>query len=162
MEVGDLTGTAMKNKLALSIFPFRNISDIPEGAELKEITDPERLKHVEPGIQVYEMAWTNKDRIAGRPLLIKWRGYAKPVNDQVKQPIKIEMWQKVLGEDKEFVFWHTVKISYPTRDRLRGKRKDGDASALAYKRCGQCLTKCPNNVPIIQRLAETVELLVGK
>ena len=41
------------------------------------------------------------------------------------------------------------------------KRKNGDVSALACKRCGECLAKCPNNVPITQRLAETAELLAG-
>jgi predicted aldo/keto reductase-like oxidoreductase len=38
-------------------------------------------------------------------------------------------------------------------------RKDGDLSALACKRCGKCLAKCPNRVPIIQRLEETADLL---
>ena len=42
------------------------------------------------------------------------------------------------------------------------KRRNGDASALVCKRCGECLAKCPNEVPIIQRLAETAELLAGK
>ena len=42
------------------------------------------------------------------------------------------------------------------------KRKAGDASALACKKCGQCLDKCPNGVPIIQRLEETAELLATR
>ena len=41
------------------------------------------------------------------------------------------------------------------------KHKDGDKSALACKKCGKCLTKCPNNIPIIDQLAETAELLTG-
>ena len=42
--------------------------------------------------------------------------------------------------------------------RLRKDRK-GDHSALACTRCGTCLPKCPNNIPIIEQLAETARLL---
>ena len=42
--------------------------------------------------------------------------------------------------------------------RLR-RRKDGDASAFACRRCGACLPKCPNDIPIIEQLAATAELL---
>ena len=41
------------------------------------------------------------------------------------------------------------------------RNKDGDKSALACKRCGQCLSKCPNDVPIIEQLAEAAELLAS-
>ncbi len=37
--------------------------------------------------------------------------------------------------------------------------KNGDKSALACVECGECLPKCPNNVPIIEQLQETAELL---
>ena len=43
-------------------------------------------------------------------------------------------------------------------DGLR-KRREGDGSALECTRCGRCLPKCPNDVPIMERLAETAELL---
>jgi len=39
--------------------------------------------------------------------------------------------------------------------------RDGDKSALACKKCGKCLPKCPNNVPIIEQLAETADMLAG-
>ena len=39
------------------------------------------------------------------------------------------------------------------------KHKEGDKSALACRRCGQCLPKCPNAVPIIEQLAQAAELL---
>lgn len=42
--------------------------------------------------------------------------------------------------------------------RLRS-RPDGDHSALACRKCGKCLSRCPNNVDIVERLAETAELL---
>ena len=42
--------------------------------------------------------------------------------------------------------------------RLR-KHRDGDRSALACQQCGQCLPKCPNDIPIIDQLAETARLL---
>jgi len=41
------------------------------------------------------------------------------------------------------------------------RHKDGDKSALACKKCGKCLSKCPNNVPIIEQLTEAAELLAG-
>lgn len=37
--------------------------------------------------------------------------------------------------------------------------KDGSTAASACKRCGKCLPKCPNKIPIIDQLAETAELL---
>jgi len=42
--------------------------------------------------------------------------------------------------------------------RLR-KHRDGDRSAFACTQCGACLPKCPNDIPIIEQLAETAELL---
>ena len=39
------------------------------------------------------------------------------------------------------------------------KRREGDASALACRRCGKCLARCPNEVPIIEQLEETAALL---
>jgi hypothetical protein len=37
--------------------------------------------------------------------------------------------------------------------------KDHGKSAVLCKKCGKCLPKCPNDVPIIQRLRETASLL---
>ena len=45
--------------------------------------------------------------------------------------------------------------------RLRRHRK-GDRSALACTQCGECLPKCPANIPIIEQLAETANLLARK
>jgi predicted aldo/keto reductase-like oxidoreductase len=42
--------------------------------------------------------------------------------------------------------------------RLR-RRKDGDASAFACRKCGACLPKCPNRIAIIDQLARTADLL---
>jgi predicted aldo/keto reductase-like oxidoreductase len=39
------------------------------------------------------------------------------------------------------------------------KGKEGDKSALACKKCGACVPKCPNKVKIIQQLAETAKRL---
>ena len=39
---------------------------------------------------------------------------------------------------------------------------DADKSALACKKCGRCLPKCPSKVPIIKQLAETAKLLSKK
>jgi len=39
------------------------------------------------------------------------------------------------------------------------KHKEGDRSAGACKRCGECLPKCPNKVPIIDQLQEVAATL---
>jgi len=39
------------------------------------------------------------------------------------------------------------------------KNKDGDMSAMACKQCGVCLEKCPNEIQIIDQLAETAKTL---
>ncbi|KPK79264.1 MAG: hypothetical protein AMJ81_13530 [Phycisphaerae bacterium SM23_33] len=39
------------------------------------------------------------------------------------------------------------------------KRRSGDRSALACTKCGKCLPKCPNDVPIIEQLELTAALL---
>jgi uncharacterized protein len=36
---------------------------------------------------------------------------------------------------------------------------DNNMSGHVCKKCGKCLPKCPNNVPIIERLAESARLL---
>ena len=50
-----------------------------------------------------------------------------------------------------------------SRQAFSGLRKstEGDQSALACQKCGKCLPKCPNDVPIIEQLEETAELLSG-
>jgi predicted aldo/keto reductase-like oxidoreductase len=47
------------------------------------------------------------------------------------------------------------------RTRFKSLHKDpqGDKSALACKKCGKCLPKCPNKVPIIEQLVQTARLL---
>ncbi len=42
--------------------------------------------------------------------------------------------------------------------RLR-KHRDGDKSALVCRQCGACLDKCPNDIPIVEQLAQTAKLL---
>ncbi len=43
-------------------------------------------------------------------------------------------------------------------ERLR-RDKNGDKSALACVKCGKCMPKCPNDVPIIAQLEEAASLL---
>ena len=45
------------------------------------------------------------------------------------------------------------------RYQLLVKHKEGDRSALACKRCGRCLPKCPNKIAIIDQLVEVGEKL---
>lgn len=45
------------------------------------------------------------------------------------------------------------------RFRHMKNNKDGDRSALACKACGVCLSSCPNDIPIIEQLSQTAELL---
>jgi len=56
---------------------------------------------------------------------------------------------------------HYFGLLGPARQGFRHLREapQGDRSALACKRCGKCLPKCPNNVPIIDQLVLTAELL---
>jgi len=43
--------------------------------------------------------------------------------------------------------------------RALRNHRDGDRSALACRRCGRCLPKCPNDVSIMDQLTETASLL---
>jgi predicted aldo/keto reductase-like oxidoreductase len=54
--------------------------------------------------------------------------------------------------------WGLTEAAQTGFARLRD-HKDGDRSALACRRCGRCLPKCPNDVPIIEQLAKTGEVL---
>ncbi len=57
-------------------------------------------------------------------------------------------------------FFGLVEASRARYRRLRDHR-DGNKSALVCRRCESCLPKCPNNVPIIDQLAMTAEMLGG-
>jgi len=65
---------------------------------------------------------------------------------------------------RNFLFLNHAKLwglERLSQRRFRGLRrhKRGDQSALACKKCGLCLPKCPNEIPIIDQLMETAELL---
>jgi len=55
-------------------------------------------------------------------------------------------------------FFGLVDMSKQGFRALR-ERKETDRSALACVKCGKCLPKCPNDIPIIDQLMETAELL---
>ena len=55
-------------------------------------------------------------------------------------------------------FLGTVAFARRRFGQLR-RRRSGDASADACVRCGKCVPKCPNNIPIIEQLAETASML---
>ncbi len=42
------------------------------------------------------------------------------------------------------------------------RHRQGDRSALACTQCGACLPKCPNDIAIIEQLAETAELMAKR
>ena len=56
---------------------------------------------------------------------------------------------------------HYFGLLENSRKRFEGlqARAQGDASALACERCGECLPKCPNGIAIMDQLSETAELL---
>ncbi len=73
-------------------------------------------------------------------------GYCMPCEHGVDIPANLEL----LNQARFF-----GRIQY-TRASYAGlkTRAEGDASAAACKRCGACLPKCPNDVPIIKELRE--------
>jgi len=78
-------------------------------------------------------------------------GYCMPCPAGVNIPENLVL----LSRAKLFGLTDYARAMY---DRL-ARRRAGDASAKACKRCGACLPKCPNDVPIIDLLAETAETL---
>ena len=78
-------------------------------------------------------------------------GYCMPCPSGVDIPGNLTQ----LSRARLFELTEYAKQSF---GRMR-KRRDGDRSALACRRCGECLPKCPNDVAIMDLLAETAELL---
>jgi len=78
-------------------------------------------------------------------------GYCMPCPSGVDIPGNFLLWNQAryLG----LVRWARKRFR-----TLRTSRR-GDRSALACKQCGQCLPKCPNDIPIIEQLAATAKLL---
>ncbi len=78
-------------------------------------------------------------------------GYCMPCPHGVNIPQNFLLWNQAryLGLKR----WARARFK-----RLR-ERRGGDASALACRQCGQCLPKCPNDIPIIEQLAATAKLL---
>ena len=56
---------------------------------------------------------------------------------------------------------HYFGLLEDSRRRFQSLRAkvQGDASALACRRCGMCLPKCPNDIAIMDQLSETADLL---
>ncbi len=104
---------------SVAVVPFQSISDMPKDSKLKEITDPKVLKGLEPGIEVYEVSWNDKDERTGEFVVRIWRGYIRPIDDQTKQLLKFERWHKDPLVDKEAVFERVFTLSYPTTDQVR-------------------------------------------
>jgi len=78
-------------------------------------------------------------------------GYCMPCPEGVDIPQNLML----LSRARLFGLVDSAKTLF---ERLR-RRRDGDRSALACKKCRACLPKCPNSVPITDLLDETAELL---
>jgi len=78
-------------------------------------------------------------------------GYCMPCPQGVNIPQNFMLWNQ--AEYLGLVRW--------ARQRYKGlaEGRRGDRSAAACKRCGQCLPKCPNDIPIIEQLAATAAKL---
>jgi hypothetical protein len=78
-------------------------------------------------------------------------GYCMPCPHGVKVPENFLLFNQAR-------FFGLLEASSKRFAALRDS-KEGDGSALACRRCGSCLSKCPNDVPIIEQLDETAALL---
>ena len=81
-------------------------------------------------------------------------GYCMPCPSGVNIPQNFLLWNQ--AEYLGLVKWVRARF----RMLQRGRR--GDRSAFACKQCGQCLPKCPNEIPIIEQLAATAKGLGRK
>lgn len=78
-------------------------------------------------------------------------GYCMPCSNGIDIPGNL----RILSQAKLLGLWEQGITIFK---RYR-QHADGDMSAMACTKCGRCLPKCPNDIPIIDRLAETVGLL---
>ena len=81
--------------------------------------------------------------------------YHIPVRATESHGVKIPENFALLNQARLFGLWELSKSGF----RNLQKNPDDDCSALACQQCGECLPKCPINVPIIDQLQETAELL---
>ena len=78
-------------------------------------------------------------------------GYCMPCPHGVNIPVNLDR----LNRARLFGLVESARQDF----RILRELRDGDQSALACKQCGSCLPKCPNDVPTIELLAQTAELL---
>ena len=78
-------------------------------------------------------------------------GYCMPCPHGVDIPLNLTLYNQ--GK-----YFGMTRLSKRRFKQLK-ENPAGDQSALSCKKCGQCLAKCPNDIPIIDQLAKTVELL---
>ena len=78
-------------------------------------------------------------------------GYCTPCPHGVDIPENFRLLNRVR-------FFGQIELAKRWYERLRNER-DGNRSAEVCKKCGRCIPKCPNDVPIIQQLEETARTL---
>jgi hypothetical protein len=78
-------------------------------------------------------------------------GYCMPCKHGVRIPDNFQLYNQA----KYFGLVDFAKKRYEGLS----SRKEGDASAAACKRCGECMPRCPLKVPIIEQLHEADALL---
>ena len=77
--------------------------------------------------------------------------YCMPCPAGVDIPQNFRIYQRVkLFEQIDLAKWWWRRLK---------TRKEGDASALACKKCGKCLAKCPNGIRIVEQLAEVAAIM---
>jgi uncharacterized protein len=121
--------------------------------DLRQVRENARLADLQPPLTAPQRrAMLDRlEKVQSRSIVCSACGYCMPCTHGVDIPNNFLH----LGRAEMFGLADLAKSGFR---RLR-KSKEGDKSALACERCGQCLPKCPNRIQIVKQLQRTATLL---